>query len=410
MRLAPLLLISCAIVVPATARASNDPALDAFVADVLQKNPSLGARASRRDALTSESRAAGIYPDPQVSVMLDRVPQAHAYEMPMVRYQITQMFPWPGKLPLMRTAVERQRESASADVDVRKLDLRLAAKRTWFMLALNTKEREINRASRGLATTIAQSALGRYSTGLGGHHEVARAQVEVNALDVDLTRLDGERMSMVAMVNALRNQPVDTPFADPSFTPAPRADYALVALAQKAVANRPELRGMRAMRDESIAMADLARRERYPDFMGSVWANQNLMGAPPSGGVMLGMTIPVFGYTRQGHRADAFDARAEGSARDADAMRAMIRFEVADALARVQATTRRVELIETVVLPKARESFETSLAGYGTSGVDIVGLLDARRSLQTASLALAEAQAEREVALAELERAVGGTP
>jgi outer membrane protein TolC len=237
---------------------------------------------------------------------------------------------------------------------------------------------------------------------------VVRAQVEVNALDVDLTSLDGERASMVAMINALRNAPIDASFAEPTLVPTPKADYALAALAQKAVANRPELRGMRAMQDESIAMADLSRRERYPDFMGSIWANQNLMGTPPSAGAMVGVTIPIFGVSRGNHRADAFDARAEGSARDAEAMRAMIRFEVADALARVQTTTRRVELVETVVLPKARESFESSLAGYGTSGVDMIGLLDARRSLQSATLALAEAQTEREIAIAELERAVGG--
>ena len=88
-------------------------------------------------------------------------------------------------------------------------------------------------------------------------------------------------------------------------------------------------------------------------------------------------------------------------------MRAMIRFEVADALVRVQTTSRRVELIDTVVLPKARESFESSLAGYGAGTVDLIGLLDARRSLQTSSLMVAEARVEREVALAELERAVG---
>lgn len=153
-------------------------------------------------------------------------------------------------------------------------------------------------------------------------------------------------------------------------------------------------------------MADLARRERYPDIMGSLWMNQNI-GAPPSAGAMIGITVPVFGIARQGYRADAFEARAQGAAADAGAMRAMIRFEVASAVVRVETTTRRVELVETVVLPKARESFEASLAGYGSSNIDILSLLDARRSLQSASLALAEAQAEREVALAELERAVG---
>jgi outer membrane protein TolC len=317
------------------------------------------------------------------------------------------MFPWPGKLPLMRSAVERQRDAAGADVETRKLELRLEAKRAFYMLALNAKQREINRASRNLSSTIAQAALGRYSAGLGGHHEVVRAQVEVNALDVTLTNLEGERGATVAMINALRDRPADQAIADPLLTPTARGDLALAALIDRANAQRPELRGMRAMQSEAIAMADLARRERYPDVMGSVWMNQNI-GAPPSAGAMVGVTIPVFGITRQGYRADAFETRAQGKAEEQKGMRAMIRFEVASALVRVQTTTRRVELIETVVVPKARESFEASLAGYGSSTVDILSLLDARRSLQSASLALAEAQAEREIALAELERAVGG--
>ncbi|MFO0669280.1 MAG: TolC family protein [Polyangiaceae bacterium] len=392
---------------PVTAHA-EEASVDRLVAEVLERNPSVRARALRRDALGSESRAAGIYPDPQIAVMVDRVPQADAFEMPMIRYQATQMFPWPGKLPLMRTAVERQRDAVGAEVDVRKLDLRVDAKRAFYMLALNSKRREIDRASRNLAATIAQAALGRYSTGLGGHHEVVRAQVEVNAIDVELTNLEGERGAMVAMINALRDRPADEPFSDPVLVPSPPAALTLTALIERANTQRPELRGMRAMQSEALAMADLARRERYPDIMGSVWMNQNI-GAPPSGGGMIGVTVPVFGISRQGYRADAFEARAQGAGEDAGAMRAMIRFEVANALVRVQTTTRRVELVETVVLPKARESFEASLAGYGSSTVDIVSLLDARRSLQSASLALAEAQAEREVALAELERAVGGT-
>ena len=63
--------------------------------------------------------------------------------------------------------------------------------------------------------------------------------------------------------------------------------------------------------------------------------------------------------------------------------------------------------MRTVALPKARESFDASLAGYGASNVDIVGVLDARRALQQAELIQAEALIEREMALAELERSVG---
>lgn len=409
MRVWSLFFLAASVIAPVTVAAQDaaaPPSVDSLVAEVIERNPSVRARSLRRDALGGEARAAGIYPDPQIAVMVDRVPQAHEAEMPMIRYQATQMFPWPGKLPLMRTAVERQRDAAGADIDVRKLDLRLEAKRAFYMLALNAKRREINRASRSLAVTIAQATLGRYSTGIGGHHDVVRAQVEVNALDVEITNLDGERLVTIAMINALRDRAADVAIVDPLLVPTSATDASLASLTDRANAQRPELKGMRAMQSEAIAMGDLARRERYPDVMGSLWVNQNI-GAPASAGGMVGVTIPVFGISRQGYRAGAFDARAQGAAEDAAAMRAMIRFEVAEALVRVQATSRRVQLIDEVVLPKARESFESSLAGYGAGTVDLIGLLDARRSLQTASLMLAEARVEREIALAELERAVG---
>ena len=398
-------LVGIAVCASPLAAAAEPVHVDALVREVLERNPSVRAHVLRRDALGSEARSAGIYPDPQLAVMVDRVPQAMGGEMPMVRYQATQMFPWPGKLPLMRAAIERQRDASGAELDLRNLDLRLETKRAYYMLALNGKRREVNRANRNLAATIAQAALGRYSTGVGGHHDVVRAQVEVNALDVELVNLDGERGVTIAMINALRDRPIAEPTGEPVLVPSPRMEEPVATLVERANAQRPELRGMRAMQSEATAMADLARRERYPDIMGSVWMNQNI-GAPASAGGMIGFTIPVFGISRQGYRASAFDARAQGAGEDAAAMRAMIRFEVAAALVRVQTVARRVELIETVVLPKARESFEASLAGYGASTLDVLSLLDARRSLQSASLALVEAQAEREVALAELERAV----
>lgn len=385
--------------------ARADEGADAFVRDVLSRSPSLRAGTLRRDAFRQEASAAGTWPDPSAAVMVDRIPNGMV-EMPMVRYQLSQMVMWPGKVGLMRSAVERQGDASAADLEARRIELRLAARRGYAMLRFNVVRREVNRANRSLSATIANAALGRYSAGVGGHHEVARAQVEVNALDVELVNLEGERTSMVAMLNSLRDQPVDTAVGDPKPTTPPRPDLVLTSLTERAMQQRPELRGMRAMQNEALAMADLARKEPYPDFMGSVWFNQ-MIGGPNTMGFMVGGTIPVFGVSRAQHRAAAFDARADGAVQDQAAMRAMIRFEVADAVTKVQTATRQLDLIETVVLPKSRESFEASLAGYGASTVDIVGVLDARRALQSAELARAEAQANLEVALAEPERATG---
>ena len=399
------ILVGSAAAAPA---ARADEGADAFVREVLARNPSLRAGALRRDAFRQEGRAAGTSPDPIATVMVDRVPNGMV-EMPMIRYQLSQMVMWPGKLRLMRSAVERHGDAAAADLDARRVELRLAVKRGYAMLRFNVKRREVNRASRSLSATIANAALGRYSAGIGGHHDVARAQVEVNALDVELINLEGERTSMVAMLNSLRDLPVDAPVANPKPLAPTRPDFALASLTEQALKQRAELRGMHAMQNEALAMADLARKEPYPDLMGGVWFNQ-MIGGPNTMGFMVGGAIPVFGLSRAEHRAAAFDARAEGAAQDQAGMRAMIRFEVADALTKVQTATRQLDLIDNVALPKTRESFEASLAGYGASTVDLVGVLDARRALQTAELARAEAQATLEVALAELEHATGAPP
>lgn len=395
--------------VAAPARA-DDQALRAYVTEVLAKNPSVRARVQRQEAAREGARAAGRWPDPLVTVMVDRVPSnstTSATTPPMIQYGVRQMVPWPGKLGLAREAAEWRAVEAGSDIDTRKLDLALDAKRAYWMLALNVRRRQVNRANRNVAATLADATLGRYSTGIGGHHDVARAQVEVTALDVQHVDLEGERASMVAMINALRNEPTETAFLDPtpSLSPTMRLDRG--KLVERALAARPELRGMRATQSEAIAMASLERRERYPDVMGGLWYNQ-MIGMPDSAGAMIGATIPIFGYARQGHRAASFEARADAASEDQAAMRAMIRFEVADAIVVVETATRQEELVSGVALPRARESFQASLAGFGSGAADIVGVLDARRSLQQAELALAEAEIRREIAIALLERAIGG--
>jgi outer membrane protein, heavy metal efflux system len=403
-RLALPLALALVTVAPNASAWAAELTLDGFVGEVLARNPSLKAQVLRRGAFHEEAKAAGAYPDPALSVMLDRVPMGA--EMPMIRYQLSQMLPWPGKLDLARGAVERQGDASAAQLETRRLDLRLDAKRGWYMLVLNKKRREVNLAGRDLAATIAAAALGRYGAGTGDHHEVARAEVEVSALDVELLNLEGEHTSIVAMLNALRDRPTDAAIPEPTDPPARPANEALAKLVDQAVEQRPELKEMEAMRGEALTMARMARKEPLPDLMVSAWVNQNI-GAAPSFGVMLGGTVPLFGVAKQRHRAAAFDARAEGAAQDQAAMRAMVRFEVTDASVKMQTASRRLSLLRTVALPKSRESFEASLAGYSAGRVEIVGLLDARRALQAAELAAVEAEALRATAIAELERAVG---
>lgn len=404
------LLATAAIATWPTAARADEARMRAFVQEVLTRNPTLRARALVSESLRTRASAEGYWSDPELSVMLDRVPERMEGEMPMLRYQLSQMIMWPGKLGLMESAADQRAESAAADVDARKLELTREAQQAYLMLALNHGYREVNEATRRLLEIVTRSAIARYGAGTGGHHEVTRAEVERSALEVEAVSLEGERISMVAMLNALRDFPADVPISAPAafdVAPAPRQDASAAELMRLAVARRPELKRMRAMAREETTMAALARRERYPDLMTSVWYNQ-MLGGPDTAGVMVGASIPLFSVPKQNRRARASELSAESARSEVSGMEAMIRFQVADALRRAQTAARTLELVTTVARPRAEQSFSSAVSAYSTGGAEMVFVLDAWRALQRMELARIDATIARRMALADLEWATGG--
>jgi outer membrane protein, heavy metal efflux system len=408
--LRPLILAGFIMLVSPSQARADEAGMRTFVQQVLGRNPTLRARTLVRESLRTRASSEGYWPDPELSVMLDRVPERMDGEMPMLRYQVSQMIMWPGKLGLMESAAEQRTEGAAADADARKLELIREAQQAYLMLAQNRGYRDVNEATQRLLETVAHSAIARYGAGTGGHHEVARAEVERSALEVESVSLEGERVSMVAMLNALRDFPADAPISDPpplDVAPVPLREGNFATLMRLAVARRPELKRMRAMAREETTMAALARRERYPDFMTSVWYNQMLGGADTVG-VMVGARIPLFSVPQQNRRAEASELSAQSVRSEVSGMEAMIRFQVADALRRVQTATRTLELVTVVAKPRAEQSFSSALSAYSTGGAEMVFVLDAWRALQRMELVRIDAAIAKRMALADLEWATGG--
>src|SRR5688572_13042120 len=129
--------------------------VDAFVAEVLTRNPTLQARMLARRAAQREANAAGLWPDPEATLMLDNVPKRMEGEMPMLRYQLSQMIPWPGKLGLMNSAATQRAATAGADERTQELELARDAKRSYWMLFMNSGLRGVNAAGRSVLDTIA---------------------------------------------------------------------------------------------------------------------------------------------------------------------------------------------------------------------------------------------------------------
>jgi outer membrane protein TolC len=87
--------------------------------------------------------------------------------------------------------------------------------------------------------------------------------------------------------------------------------------------------------------------------------------------------------------------------------RAALRDRIRSGHARLVRAHDEVALLGTGLLPQARQSLESSRAGYEVGRVDFPSLLDAQINLVQAELRLVQAQAERREAFAALEAALG---
>ena len=78
-----------------------------------------------------------------------------------------------------------------------------------------------------------------------------------------------------------------------------------------------------------------------------------------------------------------------------------------EAYVKVQAAGQRAALLKTTIVPQSQQTLEVSRIAYQTDRVDMLALIDNQRELLDAQLSYYRALSDRELALADLTRAVG---
>jgi outer membrane protein TolC len=123
----------------------------------------------------------------------------------------------------------------------------------------------------------------------------------------------------------------------------------------------------------------------------------------------VGMTWPNAPWSK-----GALDARRAEAAADVESALAQvhdverqIRLNVHEAYIRVIAAGQRAALLRTTVVPQTEQTLEISRISYQADRVDFLAVVDNQRALLDARLNYFRALADRELALADLSRAIG---
>lgn len=403
------LLVGClAATTPAAAQTGPAPlgaSVEGLLAAGRSLSPQLRAAALEREAAAARAEAAGALDDPVLSENYQRYRSGGLFSMNFIT--VTQTFPLWGKRDLRSQAAlaevdaARGRERAAAD------ELDEQVKVAYARYYAFTRALAVNREIAGLVRQMRASAAIRYGQGGGDQAGAILALTEETSVAAEAARLEAERLSAMARLNALLARPASAPLAAPQrLRPVPQAGPALGILLERARGESPTLFASSAEIRAARTQRSLANRAWYPDI--SVAAGPIVQTNAPTGfSATVSLSIPLQrGAKRAGEREAA--ARLGAAEQRYDAAAASLQGALGEALARLDAARRIEKLLRGQALPQARAAYRSMLAGYGQGRGDLGAVHAAERRVHDTSLELLRTETDQQAALAAIERLIGG--
>jgi outer membrane protein TolC len=280
--------------------------------------------------------------------------------------------------------------------------------RAYADLVVARRAIDIHLGSVALLRQFADASTIKYAAGRSPQQDVLKAVVEVSKLHEDLVMHEETAATAAARLNSLLDREPQAPIGP---VEEPREHVTLPTseeLQRLAIEQHPELKAARLGAGRAQASLAAVNRDYKPDF----FVGGGYMLMPREAGAWtasVGMTWPNAPWSRgrlDAKRAEV-TADVDAATANARAVERQIRLAVHEAYIRATAATQRAALLRTTVLPQSEQTLELSRVAYQTDRVDFLALIDNQRALLDAELSYYRALSDRELALADLVRAIG---
>lgn len=416
---------------PVTVEAETPSGLVEYTLAALEQNPAIQAALA------------------DVEAKLERIPQVTALDDPMLRMVVrpepiqtaagdivftlgaSQRIPLPAKLDLRGKMAAAEVREAIEQLNALRLRTIADVQHAYYRIYVSDRAIEITQQNTALLKELERVASAQFEVGKSDQQDVLRIQTELSQLDDDLNRYRGQRVSAVAALNQLMDR--DTTTDIETLPPVDGAKVharveALIALGQQ---NNPELAALaqRIKRDEKASkLADLAY---VPDLtLGFEWnkgdgrqpfvppVNSQTHVRPPyndasaqgddNWALTIGLNLPIWAERNEAAKREALK-RIEATYDKRRSMERMIAFRIHDAWAQIETDRTSIDLLDSTIIPQARQSYEASLLAYQEGTEKFITVIDNWRKLLMFELLKHRTTASLQTAFADLQREIGAS-
>jgi outer membrane protein TolC len=389
--------------------------LKQLIEDALNNNPELTAHQEGLKAYGERPAQEGALEDPRLTIGVMSLPvdtfDFNQEDMTTKQIELMQRLPFPGKLSLKKEMATKEYLAASQGVEEKKLEIIKKVKTLYFDFYFVNKALEITEKNRGLLSTLTKITETKYSVGEGIQQDVLKAQVELSKVSEESITLKQQKETIKAELNSLLNRLPQSPLPDPPEIEITPASLSLEKLQEIALDKSPRLKRLAQMIEKNKVAYSLAKKDYYPDFDVAVSYGQRndsrLVDRADMVSATVSIPLPLWYKNKQDKKVEETHCSVNVAQAEHVAAKNEIFYRIKDLTAKEEKQKALLDLYRRGIIPQARQSLDSAIAGYRVNKVDFLTLLDNRMTLYNYEVFYHQTLADYEKNLAELEEVTG---
>ncbi len=388
---------------------SYGESLSEFITSVKKSNLELVAQNKLTQAEKFRANAAGYWDDPFIAAGPDEVPTSDQ-KSGMMRYQISQTIPFPGRKGSQKKVAIAQASASAASTISFERELTVTAAQLYARAFYSQSAITANREQQKLLIEVLNSTRSRYKTGTGGHHELLLAQIEISTLAAEYLRQSRELKVLKAKMNELKSAP-----------PSALISLETVVLSgtvpksfDEAMSDQPEITAAIAEMNVSSSELRSAKLSYFPDFVlqgmymeprGRPMTDSMGVAEPvesPSYGFMIGVSLPIFFLGKQSNLSSSAQASLDANSARRLALENRLRTEWLEATAQEETAEDLVKLYKKEIIPNTELAARTGRSAYVARRLPLSQFVEIMRAQRSQNLE--KTAAEIDVTMAKLRK------
>jgi cobalt-zinc-cadmium efflux system outer membrane protein len=392
--------------------------IDDVIDLALERNPAVKGAMGLIEQSRGIQIRAGAYPNPTIAgnsgygvlrdanTLIPNVETSKARES-LTEYNgsIGQPLEWPAKRSARKDAAAAGLAGANAGFQETQIALISDVKIAFFDLLLAQRNLELAKQNLGIVEDVRRIVKARVRLGEAPQFEAIKAEVEVLKANQVVTRAENTvRVNRVILDTITAGALGVSYMVTGDFQRFP-GELNLSTLIQRMLDGHPAIRRGMKLVEQADRTVEFERQARVPDLT----VNGNYFREIGREAVWGGFSVPTpVWYQRQGEIQSAFGDKRKG---EAELLR--IRNDLLKAVNQhyqeASTTATLIEVFEQGLMKQSQEALRIAQFSFQQGASSLLEVLDAQRVQRQILLDYVQAQFELSVALARLERAVGGS-